>query len=421
MLQVHYKDHKYKYILLYIAYFSLAIFSDYNSPLTIYLYDFYNAIPFIALLIGFIVWLLIDLRKDLKEVKIPWIVFLLLARIVLYVTNAWIHFGWNINLFLTELLMTGISAVVFLYAYNFVSDSREEIKHICSVFISITSLQLFIVFLQHGFDVDKNLIIAGIGGSNYAATFLLICVTYMLFVDTKLWEKAIIALGIVNLLLTQSFGAYLAFAVVVVFALCIKLNWKEKKTWYYVGGGCLALLIVAGVFFLTSPGEAVYHKIVQKLGYLLEGDFNSFGSSRLSLYQYSWYNIKKNIWFGTIDNYADPSVFGEAFDRFAHGRTHNFFLESMLMYGIVGTLLNACILGLIVYSAYKNFKKPEYVGCSLVILAAFVHGFVEPNLLTLRFGWFLWLFIGVLLSADKSKATLTFALTKKECGVKRKK
>lgn len=72
-------------------------------------------------------------------------------------------------------------------------------------------------------------------------------------------------------------------------------------------------------------------------------------------------------------------------------RTHNFALESLLLYGIVGSILNLFIL----YFLIRSFRCKKNLPYLMAFLGALVHGLFEPNFFTLHFELFLWLMIGI--------------------------
>ena len=368
-----------------VAYFSLAIVSSYDSFLT-FDTSFPSSIIFIVLLLTGIVCagLIGNISFNLHP-----IVFLLLLRCLLYLINA-ILLNIDKEKKLEQLFITLSSILIFEISYS----KELSIKNILKPFLLMTDIQIFYSFISSNFSFSKTVIVAGIGDSNYIATFILLCVSYMLFSRTNLVENLLIIISIVALLLTQSFACYLALIFMLFIWITKKINLKSLSS---VIKAIVCAIIAIGfvILFLSSKyGVPIVSKVKSKLDFLLEGNINAFSSSRIELYKYSISNIKRNIIFGTIDNFSIDKL--ETY-RYAHARTHNFILESLLQYGIVGSLLNLIIL----YYIFKSFKIRETFACKMAFIAVLIHGFFEPNFFTLHFELFIWLIIGSSLRISK--------------------
>ena len=392
-----YSKNKYTYVLFYLAYLSLAIFTEYPAVLSIkFIYRI--DVVFTALILAFFTVFLILNKNAIKNIRIHYLVFLLLIRLVVFVINASVIKVESGHI-ASELIKTLYPIVLFTFSYNFLSDTKQEIKNLFVLFTLLLSVQLFLLFILNGFSLNKEKIVMGIGYSNYGATFLLLGVSYLAFTSTNIFEKIVIGLGVLSILLTQSFGAYLALFVVIVIALVLKINWKSKKSRMLFLISLLGVLLILGLFFLTTLGSSVFDKIIEKLKYLFQGDFNSFGSSRIKLYTDTWQNIKQNIWFGNIENVISNSA-----GVYKQTRAHNILLESLLNYGIVGTLINIAIVVLIVLSIRKSLKNTKGNNpCLIALIAVLVHGLVEPNFFTIHFEFFVWLIIGALLNGKNTE------------------
>lgn len=393
---IEYNKNKYKYILLYLAYISLAILTSYPSILAVDL-PFPTILVFIFLLFTFFLWFLSGYKKDLLMCRFHFIVFFLFIRTLLFFINA-IYLQIEAEEILMEILMGILSIFLFTFSYNYISDTRDEIKNIFLLFTLITSAQIIILLVQNAFLIDKSDIVAGVGYSNYAAGFLLFCVAYLLFIKINTIEKIVVGIGILALLLTQSFAAYLTLMIIALLFLIIKFNWKKKINWLYA---FLIFSILIGsfvVFCNTSIGAPVWQKIKQKIDFFLQGDWDNFGSSRGELFNGTWANILRSPFFGVINNAVIVN------EELGISRAHNFFLESLVRYGIIGSLCNIAIVVFIVLDL-KGLKKfcPKNKACLIAVLAALLHGLLEPNLFTLRFELFFWLIIGALLSQTETR------------------
>lgn len=382
-----------KNIFLYIGFISLAIISSYKAPLA---FD----LPFPGILVFILCILLHCCVNHFSAIKIGAISCLLGLRYVLFFINAIIcEVSWEI--IIEQCVTTFISIVVFECFRNISKDSTI-IKNVLLIFSLITSVQL-IVGYAGDFFADKNDIAAGIGKSNYAATFLLLSITFLLFLKTKWYEKLLIVLDVVSLVLTQSFGAYVAVIVVFVIYLIKKLNWRLLKSWLILLFLIIALVGFFSYFVTTDIGSEVYEKLRQKIIFFLEGDWKNFGSSRLELYEFSWDNIKDNFLFGSIVNY-NSSI--SSTYRFQYFRTHNVVLESLLLYGLIGTILNLAICIILIKKVLNRKKCRKIFPYIMTIIAVLIHGMVEPNFFTMHFEPFIWMIIGGLMSEVEKKVKI---------------
>lgn len=378
---------------LYLAFLSLAIVSSYGAFLS---FD----VPFPAILIFLVFMACYSLCCINVKIKLTYIPALLLVRLLLFCINC-VYVGASTETLIEQITITVCSIFVFLCGYNFLSGDKKALKTVLISFSFVTSIQIILSVIANHMQ-DKAGIVAGIGLSNYAACFLLLCVSYLLFVKTNILEKLVIVLDIIALLVTQSFGAYLALFVVVIVFLIKKINWYSRK----VRRNVLALLILAViaviVFFHTSLGAGAWNKIKEKILYLLQGNWKNFGSSRGELFEFSWENIKRHLIFGTIENYNPAIAETSALSRWQGFRTHNLLLESLLLYGIVGTLINVAILFYIWSRGKKGLKaKSEQYAFIPCFVAILIHGMLEPAIFTLHFEIFLWLIIGIFMGGGR--------------------
>ena len=364
-------------ILMALAYLSLAIISSYHSMFTV-------QVPFPGISVFLFLFGLSSLaRLNLREIRVHSILFVLFFRLLLFCLNG-LFLKVGPEKILEESAVTVISALIFLVAYN--ADIR--IKNVLTPFIFLTDLQIFYTFASGGFSMDKSLIVAGIGDSNYIASFLLLYICFLLFMKKKPFDILLIGISIIAMLLTQSFACYLALGVVLFIWVIKTVNWKSKNSVLFFLVLLLLLVLLFALFLNTKFGQPIYEKVKEKLNFLSEGNFTAFSSSRNILTEFSIKNILRHPFFGTIIN-TDPELPVDY--RWQGFRTHNFALESLLLYGIVGSILNLFIL----YFLIRSFRCKKNLPYLMAFLGALVHGLFEPNFFTLHFELFLWLMIGI--------------------------
>lgn len=294
-----------------------------------------------------------------------------------------------------------IISVVCLLVYFLAKELRGKVVVNSILIISIvTSIELVIVtfFLKN---IDKSKIIVAIGGSNYAASFLLL--GYTLSFNLIKSKKSLLVLVIITLglLLTKSMAAYVVMVIVTI--LSTLKNPKsffrriKKKRYFVIGFLALFIAVIANLDFLN----VFFHQIELKMELLFEGDLENFSSSRFELYRYTLNNIKNNP-FGCVKNSGTELSSNY---RFYEMHSHNIFMESLVKYGIFGSLINVLI---VIYMFVKIKNNYKYFGlCDKVLLATIfvgvLHGLVEPNFFTMRFDILIFLILGHLTGNYKLK------------------
>lgn len=385
---------KVSFVFFVLAFFSLT-FVPYFFP-----YDYY--IVFLAFV--FVAIIISALKFTLQIGIIP---IILSVRIVYSLVNTMCK-GIDVSLFIGQERVTFGAILVFLYAYNFIGKVKSEIRIAVALTSIASGIQVIYTAMTSG--GDKNLIGSAIGMSNYVAAILLICTVYYCFIKKTPFEIALLVLDTVAFLITQSFGGYVAFLVLLIYLAITKVNWKSKLTYIIVSAFVICLPLIVLFSLKTGIGASFIHKILDKLAYLFSGNLNAFGSSRLELYGFSVKNIMKEPIFGIFINvdYNLPVDY-----RFQNFRTHNFVLESLLLYGIIGTILNGFLLYYIFKKGGKNpLKNPVKKICFFAIVLGVFHGLIEPTLFTFNYETFFWTAVGLFVrDEDKFGRTISFADT----------
>ena len=363
--------------LIALAYLSLAVVSSFPAFLT---FDVsFPAILFFVLFLcaGALVGL------DRHNIRVHIVLLALFLRLFLFCLNA-CFLKVKFETVFEEIAVTFLAALVFLTAYN----KEIRIKAVLTPFLLLTDLQIFYAFAASGFSPGKTLIVAGIGRSNYIAAFLLLFICIFLFSRKNLFDILLIGLSVVAFLLTQSFAGYLALGLVLILWVLVSVKWRSLKSVLIFLAVLLIVSLLVAFFLTTKFGQPIFEKIRQKLAYLAEGNITAFSSYRDAIARFSLGNIRRNPVFGSILN-IDPTR-PEKY-RWQGFRTHNFALESLLLYGIVGSLLNLFIL----YFLIRSFRCKKNLPYLMAFLGALAHGFFEPNFFTLHFELFVWLMIGI--------------------------
>ena len=375
-------------LLVILAFVSLTLFSSLGDARVAIHTSFDGTAVFAPLFVaGFLLLL--------REMKFTAPVFLVLplARLSLFFFTGLI-LAVGAAILLEQLSMTLLSMTVFLFFFNY-PGAKKLFRRALTTFAFVVSVQIFVCVIGLGSHYDKNGVLAGIGRSNYVATFLLIAITYLLFCSVNWVERGVLILSVVSIVLTMSSGAFIALFVVGCIWYGGKLARKPKLYLLILAG---VLILIALIVVLSTHANVFYRltrPISSKLKSFFSGNYDGATSSRLSLYRYSLSSIARHPTFGSIVNVND--VYANS--RFEGGRTHNLILESLLLYGIVGSLINAGIVFEIVRRARQLVpKRPGRRTLILVCLAMVLHGFVEPNFFTVMFEIFVWSILALLVS-----------------------
>lgn len=372
-------------VFLILSFISLTVITPYGSVLS---FD----VPFPGIIITFILLLCYFIVNRDKELKCNVIISLLALRAVLFAINAILNVGAGYAL--EELSISFISIMIFVGVSSF--GEENDVKYVFTAFSFIISLQLCLGFILKG-TANKSVIVAGVGASNYAASFLLVCIAYLLFNPGKILSKLTVVFDVIMLIMTLSFGAYMALAVILLIYAVKRFDWRKKSTVIIALLSLTVTVAVLACLLNLNIGSPIYEKIQSKLSALLSGNFKSFGSSRIEVYTCSFNNFKKNIFFGPIINPVDIQY--DTVYHFDNERAHNFLLESLVRYGLAGTVINAAMLILII-KKYIRLKGTKYKKIAdavfIAFIAALVHGLVEPNFFSKDFEFVIWLLLGTM-------------------------
>ena len=371
-------------IFIYLAFLCFIFISSYDAPFS---FD----VPFPAIALSVLLFILCFIPNLGSSIRLNPIIFFIIGRTVIFCANAAL-LGLGVTVILGELVTSLTCILVFVFISNF--GETNIIKNICLMFSFVVSVQLFIGFILNGFS-DKSIIVSGIGASNYAATFLVVCITYLIFAHLNKWQWLIVIFDALILLLTLSFGAYMALFIVICVFLRKQINWRNKQTRKKIFFVFVLLLFVFIAFLCSDIGKSILKKFEEKLLALFSGNWKVFGSSRIEVYSCSLRNFKEHFLFGNIINPVE--IQHDHLEYYADARAHNFLLESLVRYGLCGTIFNALIFYCIIKKYRKMIVNDKSVYAAFIALvAALLHGFVEPNFFTMHFEIFIWLFIGEL-------------------------
>lgn len=387
-VSLKYKNNKIGYLLFILSFLSFGFISAFPAILT---FDVPFPAIYIFVLLHFVSTLILWRFRNLRIPYFP--IVMLCLRLFLFIIQA-INLSISAGIIAYEIEVTVVSIYLFVCAYNFTSDDQREIRIMLISFALLATVQVCASAIANG--GDKDMIMAGIGMSNYVATFILMSFSYILFSIKSKWDYVWVLIFLFGIMLTQSFGAYISTAVLVIIKIKKSFNWHQVKSWIILLLMILAVIISYLVLRSTSIGAPIVSKIETKLAQLFGRNYMGFGSSRLSLYGFTLDNISRHWFLGPIVNVNPYLPIEYEWQEFS---AHNFLLESLVKYGVLGSIINAIVLVYILKRAAKALKYcPGKIGIIYIFIGAMIHGFIEPNFFTLHFEMFYWCLCGALLS-----------------------
>lgn len=245
-----------------------------------------------------------------------------------------------------------------------------------------------------GLFLKKNLLTLGWGRSNYLAAFFVVIIPftigYLLYSNSKklkLVMTAAVVLMSFAIILTLSRGGILALfiALIILFSRVLK-----PKTFIPI----LTILILVTIVLLINP---LTYVLIDRIA-SVETSASYF--SRIDLYRDVWKTFLGHPIAGVgIGNLGYYAVF--IVPEGASPSAHNIILGALGEVGIVGATFYFSLLGYLLYSIYKNFKRENDEALKIFkwcFISAFIggllHTLVEPTLDGMQFSIIFWTLAG---------------------------
>lgn len=298
------------------------------------------------------------------------------------------------------------SIIIFVTAFSSYTIWRNiakeidinKLKHFINYFILLLSIQTISIFSLSYFEssvVLKQFIEVPIGSSNFIAANLLIGIVFLQFNFKKSkFDVSIIFLGLVSLLLTYSFGAIISLFIILFIG--FNVNEKEKtliKQLFNVSMFIGLMFFLYNFFINYSPSQDnflnnIFRNISMKLNQLQDGNIERLFSGRITLFNNSIDNLKKNPILG--------SYYGIDYNEQSNVMTHNLFLEALSSFGLLGFFTLFSSLSIVMFRMFNNIKKNNLLitPLFLALLSGIIHGFIEPNFFSLSFEFIWWTIAG---------------------------
>ena len=385
----------------------------------------YKKLIFFKIIIIFLISFKINFFEELKKVikkedtiSIILILFILSVTISFITSPAKIHqfaFQWlRVRYFDT---ITDIFLFIFLYLY-FKDKNINYNNLIKSIILPGLIFSLFIIYtfiLNKGLS-NTNEEIVFFDGTRMVGMLITFLVTFSLgclhsiLINKNIQNIFIFTVFITLAVLLMGRGTIVAI-LATYFFMCIILFFNKKnfinEFLIFIFSIFVSILLVQIIFQLSSPSNDFIYRTKDEL--LVTFD-------RVSLWKYGYIIFLENPFFGkgpggfTIaahnDFHANKS-FGLVFDSsFPHNHPHNFFIQFIVEWGIIGTLLISILLIKLGISSLKYFfeyKKNHILISGLSIVGLSSHGLIDGALYHATFTFYFVLFLSILCSEISKK------------------
>ena len=368
------------------------------------------------------------LIRQNKTISIFLILFIISVTISFITSPSKIHlfaFQWLRIRYLDTI--TDIFFFILLYLY-FKDKNINYNNLVKSIIIPGLVFSLFIIFTfisNKGIsNTNKEIIFFdGINMVGMLSTFLV--AFYLGFLHSNLNKHNIQSLVILTTLLTLSMllmsrGTIVSIFVTYLF-MCAILIIKNKKFKIefiiFIVSIFLSILLTQIIFHVSSSDEYVY-----KHQYNLDLDFGNnthflYTMDRINLWKYGYYIFLENPYFGKgpggfaiaayNDFHANKSYGDLIINKyFTHNHPHNFIIQFLVEWGIIGTLLISTLfikLGVSSLKYFFKFKKYHLLIPGLSIIGLTCHGLIDGALFHASFTFYFVLSLSILCSEISKK------------------
>ena len=231
----------------------------------------------------------------------------------------------------------------------------------------------------------KTELIVNLGGSNTVGFYLLFLFFVLYFMQKNIYDKALLFLIFICVVLTMSRSTMLAF-----FILYFSVQPARKK---------MILLFSSLILGLLFLDQSIFPNITAYLPFLT-GTGDDISSGRFIILSRAFDLVVNNILFGIgFGNFTVP--------EFQHFNTeiwrpHNILLEIQLGGGLIATLLFVGVMSTLFIRLRSNMKRVRLVrGVYFGVAAILLQGMFEPNIFSYRIDTFFWFFVGMAMAISR--------------------
>ena len=386
----------------------------------------YKKLIFLKLIIIFSISLKINFFKEIKSIiKKNEIISIIVILFIISVTISFIASPAKINQFAFQWLriryldiITDVFMFIFLYLHfkDRIIDYNNFVKSIIIPGLIFSIFIIFIFISNKGLS-NTNKEIIFFDGIRMVGMLITILVTFYLgCLHSILKENKIQNILILNVFITLAIilmGRGTIVAILITYFFMCMILFINKKSFgneflIFIFSIILSILVSTIILHITSSDDAVFRS---KPHLLLTLD-------RINLWKYGYAIFLENPYFGKgpggfaiaayNDFYAQKSYGDLAIDvTFTHNHPHNFIIQFIVEWGIVGTLLIFILLIMLSIKSLRYFfmfKKHHLLISGLSVIGLTIHGLVDGALYHATFTFYFVLFLSIL-CAEISKKT----------------
>ncbi|MES9902896.1 MAG: O-antigen ligase family protein [Sedimenticola sp.] len=225
----------------------------------------------------------------------------------------------------------------------------------------------------------KTELIINLGGSNTIGFYLLLLFFVIYFMQKNIYDKALLFLIFICVVLTSSRGTLLVLFIVYFSAQPI----RKKMILLFSS-------LMLGILFL---GQTIFNNTAD-IHPFFAGHGNDISSGRFVILSRAYDLIKNNILSGVgFGNFTVPEFQYSNIERW---RPHNILLEIQLGGGLIATLLFVGVMLTLFVRFRANMKRVRLLnGIYFGVAAILLQGMFEPNIFSYRVDTYFWFFVGM--------------------------
>ena len=390
----------------------------------------YKRLIFFKLLIIFLISFKINLFKEIRiEIKKNKIISIFLILFIISITISFISSQSKIHQFAFEWLRiryldTITDIFLFISFYLYFKDRNIDYKNLIkSIIIPGLAFSIFIIYIfisNEGLSNNNKEIIFFDGRRMVGMLITFLIVFYLGCLHSTLRENNIQNIFILTILITLAIlllgRATIVSILATYFFMClillIKKNKFLKEFLIFIISICISIFLAAIIFHLPSTDEYIssehhaFHLDFSKERHLF------YGLDRINLWKYGYIIFSESPIFGkgpggfaisAYNDFYNNKSYGDLVidDYFTHNHPHNFIIQFMVEWGIIGTALILILLiklGINSLKYFFKFKKNHLLISGLSIIGLTSHGLVDGALYHATFTFYFVLFTSVLCS-----------------------
>ena len=356
--------------------------------------------------------------KQNKVISIFLLLFIISLTISFITSPSKIHqfaFQWLRIRYLDN--VTDIFLFIFLYLY--LKDRNINYNNLIKSIIVpglVFSIFIIIAFISNNGLSDSNKEIIFFDGRRMVGMLITFLVTFYLgclhspFKLKNIYNIFALSTFITLAILLMGRGTIIAILVTYFFMCIILFVNKKKFTNEFI-------IFISSIFIAILISQIIFNLVLnnQNIDFIFgneEIDSFFYTTDRLNLWKYGLILFSENLFFGKgpggfaiaayNDFYAQKS-YGDLLisSIFTHNHPHNFIIQFLVEWGIIGTLLICILLIKLVISSLKYFfkyKKYEILIPGLSLIGLTSHGLVDGALFHATFTFYFVLLLSVLCS-----------------------